>query len=585
MKLNTGWKRWNIHLSHLVNKKLNILELGSYKGDATSWFLINLTSNPDSKVYAVDTWKGSPEYFNTNFKEIEYIFNETIKKLNKEKQLVKMKMTTTNALLKLNINNILFDLIFIDASHEAIDVLSDAVLSWNILKENGILIFDDYKWNKLNNYHFRPKIAIDSFIDIYKTQIKILYIGYQVIIQKKVKNEFNKPIPTKYYDLMNRLNNYKIQNNISILDQIPDKILFDLKFTNKKQIINQNYVKLFNAKNKLENKLQILNKYNDLHLFIRYMNNKKKIFDLININDKLKNKSLLRYIIKFLDNNLHNAPIENILYVFNNKLLNIKSNEINFLNISHSNKHNNKIIKYFLVKCFRIKKINYYDIKYLNKSINKKIDFFIGGMEKNIVIKTKSKNYEIYYYNTLFNLIYYVLSIQNNNGIAIIGIFSLITEVTIQLLWILKKYYKEIRLTMYDTAKPNTSGNKVICIGFKGISNNELNEIYNIKKNINKKNKNNYIENILNINENNIGKYNDLKKIIKKYNIERFNLMKNNQQIMEDIIYFINKNDLSNIKKKNLINKILSVQIKYMIQWIVKYKIFEKIKIQNYYNK
>lgn len=126
-------------------------------------------------VYAVDTWEGSPEYFNGNFTEIENAFDKTIESTGKSKQLIKMKMLSTKALIELNRDNIMFDIIFIDASHEAIDVLSDAILSWNILNENGILIFDDYLWDKIEGDHFRPKIAIDTFVNVYKTQLKTLY--------------------------------------------------------------------------------------------------------------------------------------------------------------------------------------------------------------------------------------------------------------------------------------------------------------------------------------------------------------------------------------------------------------------------
>ena len=57
-KLNTGWKHWDKFLSKLVGKKINCLELGSYKGDATCWMLKNLCTNPDSRVYSVDAWEG-----------------------------------------------------------------------------------------------------------------------------------------------------------------------------------------------------------------------------------------------------------------------------------------------------------------------------------------------------------------------------------------------------------------------------------------------------------------------------------------------------------------------------------------------
>jgi len=232
--LKTGWKKWDIYLSKFVGKKVNILEIGSYRGDATSWFLNNLVSDKKSMVYAVDTWSGSPEYFNGDFTEIEDVFDKTIESTGKSKQLIKMKMLSTKALIELNRDTIMFDIIFIDASHEAIDVLSDAILSWNILNENGILIFDDYLWDKIEGDHFRPKIAIDTFVHVYKTQLKTLYFGWQVIIQKRLIDEFNKPVPTKFYDLMNRLNNYNIPNLLCILEENPKKININLNFTNKK---------------------------------------------------------------------------------------------------------------------------------------------------------------------------------------------------------------------------------------------------------------------------------------------------------------------------------------------------------------
>ena len=37
-----------------------------------------------------------------------------------------------------------FDIIFIDGNHSSRYILSDAVNCWNILKEDGYLIFDDF---------------------------------------------------------------------------------------------------------------------------------------------------------------------------------------------------------------------------------------------------------------------------------------------------------------------------------------------------------------------------------------------------------------------------------------------------------
>lgn len=192
--LNTGWKQWDKYLSNFVDKQVNILEVGSYEGDATSWFLKNICNNKKSKVYAIDTWQGSPEYGNINFNKIEKTFDYKTKNTGRIKQLKKMKMTSFEGLIKLNNKKVLFDIIYIDASHEAKDVLFDGILAWNILKEDGVIIFDDYKWTKLNKNYFRPKIAIDALMNVLTPERDILYIGWQVILKKKFKKNFEKPI-------------------------------------------------------------------------------------------------------------------------------------------------------------------------------------------------------------------------------------------------------------------------------------------------------------------------------------------------------------------------------------------------------
>ena len=614
-KLNTGWSKWDIHLSQFLNKRINILEIGSYKGEATSWFLNNLAYNKNTKVYAVDTWEGSPEYFNGDFKKVEEIFDENIKLTGKYDQLVKKKMLSINALFELNSNKIFFDIIFIDASHEAIDVLSDGVLSWNILNENGVLIFDDYKWDKLQNYHFRPKVSIDAFLDIYKTQLKILYIGYQVIIQKRLKDEFNKPIPGKYYDLLNRLNNYNIPNLYCIIDEnYKEELIYNLiisekiPFYKKEYGFNKDFFKLALNRNKSYTETQQKNDLYDLHAFTRYLKDKNKIFDLINLDDKLKENNLIIKLIDFLDNNLNNAVIENICYVSNNKLLKNISDEITFLNISQTPNHSNNIIKTFLKLKFNIKKLNYYDINRasyksknnrskvffsefknindvynISKKLDHKLDFFMGGLQWDIAKKCDMQYREQYYYTGFFNLIYFALSSQNKGGLSIFGTFSLMTEPTMQLLWILKKYYENITITMYDVTVINSFSNKIICSGFKGISKKELINLFKIGLNIYDKFKsfNNttfIIQNIIEINRNEMKEYNNFKNKIIKYNIERYNLFRYNQIIINDLI-ILNNNTLSKSKKSILINKIYTTQLKYLISWINKYDILKNIKL------
>ena len=191
--LQTGWKTWDRYLGRYVGKKVNIMEIGVFEGEATKWFLTNILTDNESKMYAIDTFGGSPEYLNkVNFTNVEKKFHDNIKSTGREKQVVVMKMFSDKALMKLLMmkDSPRFDIIFIDASHEARDVIVDAVLAWKLLKEEGTMIFDDYGWKKIKQPYFRPKMAIDAFIDIMKPELRILAIKYQALIRKKKEENF-----------------------------------------------------------------------------------------------------------------------------------------------------------------------------------------------------------------------------------------------------------------------------------------------------------------------------------------------------------------------------------------------------------
>ena len=71
------------------------------------------------------------------------------------------------------------------ALHLAQDVLVDAVLAFDLLKNGGLMVFDDYKWYTRWADDMRPQIAIDAFITAYRHQLKLVHRGYQVIVEKR----------------------------------------------------------------------------------------------------------------------------------------------------------------------------------------------------------------------------------------------------------------------------------------------------------------------------------------------------------------------------------------------------------------
>ena len=74
-------------------------------------------------------------------------------------------------------------------SHQAPDVLSDAVLSFSLLREGGVIAFDDYLWAEDMSYGRDPlrcpKPAIDAFINIYFRKVEVISAPlYQMYIRK-----------------------------------------------------------------------------------------------------------------------------------------------------------------------------------------------------------------------------------------------------------------------------------------------------------------------------------------------------------------------------------------------------------------
>ena len=71
-------------------------------------------------------------------------------------------------------NNIkMFDVVYIDGYHFGPQVYKDCENAWKCLKENGLLICDDYTWNFYLNIKDNPCYAINNFLTKIKGEYKI----------------------------------------------------------------------------------------------------------------------------------------------------------------------------------------------------------------------------------------------------------------------------------------------------------------------------------------------------------------------------------------------------------------------------
>ena len=172
-------------LAGFSNKKIHILEIGSFEGRSTVWFVENMLRYSDSKITCVDTFSGSTEHFREkiDISKLEDVFDHNIQVTGKSKQVKKLKGYSQELLRDLPLNS--YEVIYIDGSHKGSDVLEDTILSFRLLKKGGIMLFDDYKWPGELAEIEKPKIAIDAFLTIFEGQYELLHKKNQVHIKKK----------------------------------------------------------------------------------------------------------------------------------------------------------------------------------------------------------------------------------------------------------------------------------------------------------------------------------------------------------------------------------------------------------------
>lgn len=159
------------------------LELGSWEGRSLL-FMANLF--PRARLMCVDTFGSRAKTarerrFHANTRGIK-------------SRLTVLKGTTFEHLSRLQTRRIEgFDLIFIDATHFYRHVLTDALLSWPLLRTGGFLVWDDYLWRRERYRQFTAKAAIDVFLAQYAGDYEIVFAGSQVCIRKLVSE-------TRYFE-------------------------------------------------------------------------------------------------------------------------------------------------------------------------------------------------------------------------------------------------------------------------------------------------------------------------------------------------------------------------------------------------
>jgi predicted O-methyltransferase YrrM len=150
-------------------ERRNFLEIGSYEGMSACWLLANGLEE-GGYLTCIDPF----------FNNMRPIFESNIREATRLNQVVSiMQMTSYQALAQLISMKQTYDFIYIDGLHTDEGVLTDACMSWGLLKKGGVMLFDDYLYPEDNT-----KDGIDSFLYAYAGEYEDIIKNYQLAVRK-----------------------------------------------------------------------------------------------------------------------------------------------------------------------------------------------------------------------------------------------------------------------------------------------------------------------------------------------------------------------------------------------------------------
>lgn len=177
----------NAIFEHIIQPQ-RILEIGSFEGLSTAYFLEKAIQYHDEiEIFCIDSWLGGQEHtgrFDMSAVEERFEHNMAglLKFIGDQKQVnvVKLKGYSHQQMIDLLAKGYqnYFDFIYVDGSHEAPDVLFDALLAHRLVKVGGVIVFDDYLWSpseeKEDDHYLLVKPAVDHYVNTYQRKLKVL---------------------------------------------------------------------------------------------------------------------------------------------------------------------------------------------------------------------------------------------------------------------------------------------------------------------------------------------------------------------------------------------------------------------------
>lgn len=140
-----------------LNKKISILEIGTLAGDYAD---LLLTRNP-AVLDLLDTYESDDIHNLNRFNKNTHY--EYVKDKYKNIQNVNLKRGSSDLILPV-LNKKYYDYIYIDADHKYKSINNDLNNAVRLLKDDGIIGFNDYLMSDLKNNKYDTVIVVNKFL-------------------------------------------------------------------------------------------------------------------------------------------------------------------------------------------------------------------------------------------------------------------------------------------------------------------------------------------------------------------------------------------------------------------------------------
>jgi predicted O-methyltransferase YrrM len=156
----------------------HVVEIGSFEGRSTLWFLEHLLLHPASRITCIDSFEGGAEHSAAQTAGLYDRFRANIAESGAAQKVEVLRGDSFQGLVRLLGRGESAELVYVDGSHEAPDVLADLVLAFRLLPPGGMILCDDYLWSREETAQADvlgcPKLAIDAFTNIHRRRIEFV---------------------------------------------------------------------------------------------------------------------------------------------------------------------------------------------------------------------------------------------------------------------------------------------------------------------------------------------------------------------------------------------------------------------------